>query len=532
MGPSEHELAAHREAMAAHREAMLARLEREEALERDQEEEEEPPSVYEYAARQAGLDADSTGAWGADFAHFQAAQNVFEPQAPTAPGPFGESPFDDGAPPLPAAVARWEVEDVCGWALTIGLPPACLIKLRDALVDGAALLELSSGEIEHELGFPLGARKALLRQLGLILKQGTPSNLEELCAKTALTEEMMASATVQQVQALLREHKVSPDGEIRIMYQLAARRRASDAASRSGGSAAGADTSRSSRTPEAPSRPQPQPQPEPEPASAGPSGSVFQKGEEGTIVSIAASEQVNDKFSPEELRMADYQQNKHKSPPKPSLFKFGATSPGSAGGFGEGWRPDKLASAGQPIFQFGAQASKKEEAAAKNNQPDGDQPAEIAAAQKEEESEVVKEAADLEEEENDLDDHDRRKKAQEEDDDDADHDELDGHEEEDQVDDDEGSGTDEGDYTDESEDDEEQWVGGVITWTNLDEGRVDVRLHLRHDCNCVIGEVEVIRHVREAAADGLRGRDQLCVGVGTRHERAACLDHLAILIRP
>ena len=74
----------------------------------------------------------------------------------------------DGVAPQAASRAQiegWSVGQVCEWATAIGLPSQpCVANLRVALVDGAALLELSSEEIQHELGFPLGARKLLLRR--------------------------------------------------------------------------------------------------------------------------------------------------------------------------------------------------------------------------------------------------------------------------------------------------------------------------------------------------------------------------------
>ena len=125
-----------------------------------------------------------------------------------------------------AQIEGWSVGKVCEWATAIGLPSQpCVTSLRLALVDGAALLELSSDEIQHELGFPLGARKLLLRYLAPVnAGLAPPHSLQDLCARNGLTVEMLTapSCTEAHVQRLLDESCVSAAATIRIMYELRA----------------------------------------------------------------------------------------------------------------------------------------------------------------------------------------------------------------------------------------------------------------------------------------------------------------------
>eukprot|EP01043_Picozoa_sp_COSAG02_P034034 COSAG02_NODE_2358_length_9064_cov_12.658003_3_plen_973_part_00 len=137
----------------------------------------------------------------------------------------------DGVEPTQPATSRaqiegWSVRQVCEWATAIGLPSQpCVTNLRKELVDGAALLELSADEIQHELGFPLGARKLLLRHLATVSTGlAPPASLQELCARNSLTVEMLAapSCTETHVQRLLDESCATAAATIRILYELQA----------------------------------------------------------------------------------------------------------------------------------------------------------------------------------------------------------------------------------------------------------------------------------------------------------------------
>ena len=130
---------------------------------------------------------------------------------------FAGKQFEDGR-----TLADYNVPQVGAWASQIGLPTACVAALNDALVDGAALVELTADEIRDELGFPLGPRKLLLRELAKTVAppEAPPATVQALCARAELTAPMLAAATGVQLQALLTELGVPPAGEMRIRYEL------------------------------------------------------------------------------------------------------------------------------------------------------------------------------------------------------------------------------------------------------------------------------------------------------------------------